>query len=296
MAEKPAKVVPLFGRSKSLDDVPEVALQEISSTTPARPASKTPAKKAMDLSGSSKVVFLIGPGGTGKTMLARWLGWRATEAQRPVMMAALDPQNRSLASWMEDVHMPPTSDGTQTAAWLHELLGYVMESRTNAVLDFGGGDTALSRFVENVPESMDLLREAGVEPVAIYALAPRQDDLSVLEGLQRAGFSPRATALILNEGRVDSLFGTEDAFASVVRHSAFRAAVGRGAVTISMPRLEPEVAQEVEVKRLQFGLARDGKVPDGAKFPPIGGFNRSMVRRWLVRMDEAFEPISTWLP
>ena len=88
----------------------------------------------------------------------------------------------------------------------------------------------------------------------------------------------------------------DEAFASVTRHSAYRAAIARGAVPLSMPRLEPEVAQEIEVKRLQFGAARDGQVPPGAKFAPIGSFNRSMVRRWLVRMEEEFAPVASWLP
>jgi hypothetical protein len=49
-------------------------------------------------------------------------------------------------------------------------------------------------------------------------------------------------------------------------------------------------------KRLTFGMARDGLVSEGATFDPIGGFERSIVRRWLERMDQAFAPIASWLP
>jgi len=137
---------------------------------------------------------------------------------------------------------------------------------------------------------------AGVEPVAVYALAPRQDDLAVLEAMEAAGFKPKATLLLLNEGRVDSTLSREEAFARTLRHSAFRSAISRGAVPLWMPRLEPEVAQEIEGKRLQFGAARDGLVPAGAKFAPLGGFERSMVKRWLEKMDREFAPIMSWLP
>jgi hypothetical protein len=63
-----------------------------------------------------------------------------------------------------------------------------------------------------------------------------------------------------------------------------------------MPRLEPEVMSEIENKRLHFGHARDGTVPAGRTFSPIGGLRRSMVGRWLERMEQEHEPIRSWLP
>jgi hypothetical protein len=296
MAVKPeTKIVPLFGRGPRLEDEPEVSVATMRAPTAGEPV-KPRAASAVDLSGKPKALFLIGPGGTGKTTLARWIGWQMAQGSRSALMAALDPQNRSLATWFTGVETPPSSDGAQSARWLRDLLKYVMDQKQSAMLDFGGGDTALARLVETAPDFASALSEAGVEPVAIYTLAPRQDDLVVLESLEALGFKPAATALVLNEGRVDSTLSRDEAFARVLRHSAFRGAVGRGAVPIWMPRLEPEVAQEIEGKRLQFGQARDGQVPTGAKFAPIGGFERSMVRRWLDRMDMEFAPIKTWLP
>lgn len=290
------QVVPLFGRGPRLDDEPEVTMRGLHAPSSAASAGTTRASAAIDLTGKPKVLFLAGPGGTGKTMLARWIGWQMTQEKRSSLMAALDPQNRSLATWFEGVETPPTNDSTQVARWLRDVLKFAMEQKQSAMLDFGGGDTALSRLVDTAPDFVDAMTAAGVEPVAIYTLAPRQDDLAVLEMLENLGFKPNATALVLNEGRVDSTLSRDEAFARIIRHSAFRAAIGRGAIPIWMPRLEPEVAQEIEGKRLQFGQARDGQVPDGAKFAPIGGFERSMVKRWLERMDQEFAPIRTWLP
>ena len=101
---------------------------------------------------------------------------------------------------------------------------------------------------------------------------------------------------MFNEGRADSSMSRDEAFARVLRHSSVRSALERGAVPIWLPRLEPEVMQEVEGKRLQFVQARDGQVPASASFAPIGGFERAMVRRWMERMEAAHTAISTWLP
>ncbi len=290
-----ADVVPLFGRGPRIEDEPEISLRVPPATSAG--AVATPATSAAaDLSGKPKVLFLIGPGGTGKTTLARWIGWQMAEGGRAALMAALDPQNRSLATWFNDVQVPDTSDGAQSARWLRDVLRHLTETKQSGILDFGGGDTALMRLVEMAPDFADGMAAAGLEPVAIYTLAPRQDDLAVLESLEAAGFKPAATALVMNEGRVDSTLSRDEAFARIARHSGFRAVIARGAIPVWMPRLEPEVAQEIEGKRLQFGHARDGQVPAGARFAPIGGFERSMVRRWLERMDQELAPIRSWLP
>jgi len=294
MVQKPAAdVVSLFRRRPVGEDEPEVQVG-LPPTTDAATAGGR-AKPGIDLSGKPKVLFVIGPGGTGKTAEVRWIGWRMAEAGREALLAALDP-NRSLATWFDGVEMPPTSDGTQTARWLRELLGFLMQQPSSAVLDFGGGDTALAKLIDLAPAIAATMEAAGVIPVALYMVAPRQDDLASLESLEAAGFQPKATAIVLNEGRVDSTMARDEAFARVLRHSTFRAAVARGAVPVWMPRLEPEVMQEIEGKRLTFGQARDGFVPDGKTFAPIGGFERSMVNRWLERMEQEHEPIRSWLP
>ena len=50
-------------------------------------------------------------------------------------IAALDPQNRSLATWFAGVVQPDTNDGAQTARWVMDLLDHVMERKASAILD-----------------------------------------------------------------------------------------------------------------------------------------------------------------
>jgi len=296
MAPKPKADILPFRRRVGLEDEPEIALASASvAATPAATEKLPPS--SIDLTGQAKAWFLVGPNGSGKTALARWMGWKLSgNTDRVALMAALDPQNRSLATWFQNVAQPDTNDSVQTARWLSDYVEYLMEQRASAILDFGGGDTALAKMVHEVPDLCTTMTAAGVVPVACYMVGPRVEDLASLDALEQAGFQPPATAIVLNEGRVDSTLSREEAFARVLRHSAFDRAVKRGASVLWMPRLEPEVAAEIEGKRLTFGQARDGLVPADAKFGPIGGFKRSMVRRWLDAMESEFSPVASWMP
>ena len=127
-------------------------------------------------------------------------------------------------------------------------------------------------------------------------LSPRIDDLATLGTFEEKGFRPAATVLVLNEARADPSLGKEAAFERVLDHSIYRTAVERGAIPVWMPALDQELALEIEAKRLHFMHARDGKVPSGRSVTPIGGLRRSLVRRWLERMEAEFAAVSAWLP
>ena len=85
-------------------------------------------------------------------------------------------------------------------------------------------------------------------------------------------------------------------YARVTRHSAYQAAVARGALDVWMPRLDPAVAQEIEAKRISFTQARDAISPEGRKVGPLGPFDRARVRHWMTAMGAELAPIASWLP
>ena len=248
-----------------------------------------------DLTGFGKVWELIGPGGAGKTVLARWLGGGLTERgmDDQAILAALDPANRTLTHFFDKVQQPPSSDPVQTTAWLRDLLGFVAKQKANAVLDYGGNNVSKVRLVEAAPTIADSMEQDGVALVAAYVLTPRVDDLAPLVTFEARGFRPRATALILNLGRAE----TPTAFDALRRQSAYKAALDRGAVELWMPALEPQsLALQIEQQRLQVHQARDGDVPAGRNASYISALERVMIREWMTRMDEEFATIDTWLP
>ena len=291
-----SNVISAFRRRPVAEGEPEIRIGLAPTSVTGGPV-KAAVKSSLDLTGKPKVWFMIGGGNSGKTVEARYLIGQMQEQGREAILAALDPANRSLATWFEEVEQPPTNDGAQTARWLRDFLTFLMTERTHtAMLDFGAGDTALGKLVDAAPGIATTMEDAGLAPIACYCLTPRPDDLAALDTMEAAGFQPKATVLMFNEGRADSSLSRDEAFARVLRHSAVRSALERGAMPIWLPRLEPEVMQEVEGKRLQFAQARDGQVPETASFPPIGGFDRAMVRRWMERMEAAHAAIATWLP
>jgi hypothetical protein len=288
-----AVVVPLFGYADADSDDEEVPIGLPPSSAAARPAV---AAKATALAGPP-VWLLIGPNYSGKTTFARWVAGRMMEAGRSAVLAAADPANRTLAQFFDKVTQPPTNDAVQTAAWLRRLVEHAMVHQLPAVVDMGGGDTSFGRLLDEVPGLAEAMEAAGVSPVAAYFLGPRVDDLGTLASFEARGFRPEATAVVLNHGRVDAGMDPDAAFAAVRRHSAFRAAVERGATVLEMPRLSPpELALDIERKRLHFAMARDGIVPEGRRVAPIGGLNRAAVRAWMDRMEAAFGPVAAWLP
>jgi hypothetical protein len=260
--------------------------------TARRPITGRP--EVIDLSGKPKVWFVIGAGRTGKTTLTRFAAEIVTDRGGSPIYAAADPQNRSLANYIEGVAQPPTNDATATSRWLEELLHHAMDEKTSALIDLGGGDTSLHKLLVTVPDLAAELEGAGVAPVAVYLLGPRIDDLAALASFERLGFQPAATMLVCNEGLADPMM--DEPFARVQRHSAYRGAVERGAVEIWMPRLDASVAQEIEAKRLDFGEARDAATRTGRVVSPLGPFDRSRVRRWMSQMAAELAPVTSWLP
>lgn len=289
--QKRGSVVPLFRRHRD-ENVPEVVFnsrpQERSEAATIRPT-------AINLTDKPKVWMLIGTGKSGKTVEARWLVERMIGQGRSATLCALDPTTRSLSTWFPDQVEEP--DG-HAGRWLQSVLEGILEVRPQAIMDFGGGgETALAHCVGVAPDLHERLEEAGVGLVACYCLTKRIDDADVIGKFEDAGFRPQATALLLSPGpSSDSYEIDRAAFSSVMRHSSCRKALDRGAVPIWIPPLQEDLMQEIEEKRLTFDMAATGQIPEGAQFRPIGGLRRSMVGRWLRRMEESHRPIETWLP
>ena len=290
---KPVRVATLF--SDADDDLPVAAL-DISHITALAAPRTAAGQPAITLDGKPRVVMAIGQGGVGKTTLLRWAAEQVISRDdgEPVALATVEPVNRELAHYFPDAMAPKTQDPALTTAWLEKLLTVLMDQKRSAAIDFGGGDVSLSRLVAEVPNLQAMMEEAGVQPVCLYLMSPRETDITPLAIMQQAGFQPQTTALILNLGRSDPTRDPDQEFRQLRRQPAYRVALDAGAVEIWMPRLY--AAKAIEDRRIGFLQAVNGQAPDGRPGAALGPFDRSRTQHWLRAMDEAFAPIQSWLP
>jgi hypothetical protein len=247
------------------------------------------AEKGEDLSGRPKIIFVIGRGKTGKTTFLRWMAERALQGERAFLMADIDPTNASFSSYFPNVSRPAGFDPVAVRAWLLRFIDYAIGQKHTAIIDLGGGDTALRSLLSEMPTIFAEIDAAGLAPVAFYMSGPQPDDLAPIVTLSSHGFAPEARAIVFNEGIAEPGPPRLQSFGDVRNHPVVREAITDGTLLLWMPRLFAAAA--VENQRASFARARDG----GTEVP-LNMFDRTRVRAWLEAMDRRFSGVRSWMP
>lgn len=229
-----------------------------------------------DLTGKRKVLLVCGAGRTGKTTFLRWA---IEQAETPVALATLDPVNRALKYYFEDC-MSPT--GAATSGYLQFLLSTMIKQEVSGAIDFGGGDTSLLGFVQEMPGVGAEMSRAGLATVLVMLLSPRIEDLTLLAALREVGFTPSSTLLVCNLG----LDVPAWAFDEVRGHPVYQGAITAGAAEAWMPK--NFAAEVIEHQRISFTEAAHGT--------GLMLFDRIRADRWLSEMTGAFAHVRSWLP
>jgi len=299
MASRPRStesvVVPLFDDEDAfeIEALPMGGQSFITQTMQQAPV----AGPVADLNSMLKLLVTIGSGGVGKTTYLRWGVDYMLDAGRTPYTAAIDPINRDFRNFY-DVIEPKGNHPTVVMEFLKRLIGAIVQKKSSYLLDTGGGDTAFGQLIGSWPTLVDDLAEEGIAMVAIYLFSPRPADVTILSMLEDAGFKPKATALILNEGRVEPGRDPDQEFAELRRQTAYREALARGAVELRMPGLD--VAKKVQDRMLTFtqALKAGRTTADGKTIPGLGWSDRRILQAWLARMRVAMGPIidAGWIP
>jgi hypothetical protein len=288
-----AKSAPAFSGSAALDDgLEDIALDDtplfVSQTAPSV-APPSP----IDLTGKPKLIFVAGLGQTGKTTMCRWIAERSTEREGAAL-ASVDPVNRELGLFFQETLKPETRDPAGIARWLDSFVATVMKDRGTAVIDLGGGDASLPRLITDAPDLPQRIEDAGVSLVALYLLSGRPIDLTPLNDMERLGFQPACTAVVLNHVKLRGGVSHEAEFRLTLRHPAYKAALARGAVPIWMPHLH--TADMIRDRHILFSHASSGTMPEGKPGLPLGPSQQSSTAGWMRQMENACAPIDRWLP
>jgi len=203
--------------------------------------------------------------------------------------------SHSLSSFYDDVMEPRSARAEDVKAWIEARFVDMVENRYDAILDVGGGDTPLSRLVDELP-IVSTLEDEGIRVVLVHVLGTETADLDYLANfLNGSRLSPDATLLVLNEGLILSGRSAEAAFAEVKKHPAFLQAMKNGALSVSFPKL-PCMA-DVTDRWLTFDEAMKGIAKNGKS--PLSVFNKQRVKRWWTEEVVTFfigEVPLLWLP
>lgn len=274
--DRMAKLMNVLRRAE--EDLPEISLPQI------QLVGETPTVtqiSPIDLSDQHKLVLVFGAGNSGKKTLVRWLVEQALPRQMELSITTVDPMRSVLCDYFPGVSSP----GTMPLQTFIELaISGIVANPCSAIFHFAA-DTTLRELLQQVPDLMGMLDDAGIAPVVLYTLTPRPDDLTIMQAME-AMWQPPATAAVLNLGVMKSV-EVEWEFADTRRHSIYRRLMDRGGIEVMMPRLG--AAGAVSKRRpLSF--------EEAAKGVGVGAWDGRKVKIWRTLMEHHFSPIAKWLP
>jgi hypothetical protein len=245
----------------------------------------------------AKLVVLLGPQNSGKSLLGRAIIERAREQGRHPLILDGDRNDAYLASLFteadaagpSDVRRPDYADDPTVKAWLDAEVSEMEGDGRSRVLDMGGGDLVFPDYArEREVVAMLADARAAIEPVAVHLILPNVSDLAVLERMEAdALFAPSPTILALNAGPVGDTRPAEVVFRRVRETALYRAAIARGAREIVVPTLG--CMHLVDDAGLSFEQAM-------ARTSPLGLAHRQMVATFRRRLYSELDKVAPWLP
>jgi hypothetical protein len=235
---------------------------------------------------SPRAIFAVGRGGRGKTVAYRWMIDRALNQGRQIIVADADRTNQTLAAFFgELVVSPPSAADDDMRPWLDGLLEKAIEQRQSLIVDLGGGDQLLKHAAMEF-DLAGFLAQNDVTPVVLHFVGADSDDLAYLRDTERNGLlAPERTAIVFNAGVVPAGVSLDAAWTKHENDPVLRAAVGRGAQLVRMPRLTCMTL--LDDRRLRFTEANGSQ---------IGLTNSQRVLMWLREVERSFSPVTSWLP
>lgn len=246
---------------------------------------------------SPRMIVAVGRQRVGKTTLLNAITeiYRGLGADIEVWNADLHNRSHILSLFHPDALEPRAGVGLQDQRkWIEDRVRDQVQHRRDAVLDVGGGVTALNALIEEVKLVRSLERR-GVTPVLLYVLGSERADLDYLERFtEDQTFLPPATVIVLNGGLVTNGRSAQSAFEPLLEHPVVVKAINRGARIVQMPALG--CLAEVIDRGLSFRDFADGTQAEG--HPETSFFDQERVWLWLNEVMPKFllDIPPEWMP
>ena len=111
---------------------------------------------------------------------------RAKGGMPEIWNADIQNQSSSLSVYYPEALVPRQRIQGEQRRWLEERIQTQLTQRQDAVLDIGGGATALQEVVDDGPIA-ELLASQGVRLTVVYVVGPDPADLDYLKDMKRRG-------------------------------------------------------------------------------------------------------------
>ncbi|NHN86054.1 FAD-binding oxidoreductase [Acetobacter musti] len=227
------------------------------------------------------LLVAIGRQRVGKTTFLKSLAEITTQQGGKPEIWNTDSMNRShtIASLGSHVREANSTSAAGQAAWLEEQIERLVDTRQDAILDIGGGWTAMHELIRSSP-LVAALDEIGISLVTVFMIGMENADIDYLEDLQtKHRFLPPKTAIVINEGLLPVGVETPRAVAEILNNNTVLKTLDRGAAHGVFPA----------VNGLKKIADRGQSFMDFAANKPVSGmpassvFDRLRMNRWLKR-------------
>ena len=232
--------------------------------------------EAPALPGKPTILAAIGRQRVGKTSFENALAQVVKEKGGDVEVVNADTLNRShsISTFHPGATTAPNVSMAEQALWMERTLTRIMGEGRDAIIDVGGGHTALHQVIEETPLA-ELMEDAGISLVVAYVLGPDAADIDYLDMLMNENkFHPHRSLVVLNEGLAPQGHNPITAFKTTREHPVVRQVLARGGHVVSFPALK--AMGEVTKRGLPYRTLLNSFDKDRSITP----FDMHRIRRW----------------
>ncbi|MBS1035656.1 MULTISPECIES: hypothetical protein [Gluconobacter] len=133
-----------------------------------------------------------------------------------------------------DVLTPPEQHASGQAAWLEEQIMGMAQTGRDAVLDIGGGWTAVHELIQGSP-LLGAMRRMKVRLIPYFVIGFEPADLDYLDDLHRRDFNPPGSVVIINEGLASYKADSKEHTRAIIRHPAVQQALTNKGTVATFP-------------------------------------------------------------
>lgn len=244
-------------------------------------APKDAAKKETNATGlpRPKLIVAIGRQRVGKTTLLKAITevGRTQGANPEIWNTDMMNKSHAIDVLGGDVLSPKQGTTAGQAKWLEDRILALSNSGRDAVLDIGGGWTAIHELIQGAP-LLGSLRRLKVDLVTIFVIGAEEADLDYLDDLYNRGFNAPHAAVVINEGLLPQSIDTEEVLKAVIRHEGVQRTLKKGGKCVFFPAING--LKQITERKQTFTDYAAGKSVPGLPAPSI--FDVMRTQYWLL--------------